>query len=396
MVDRRLHIAADCSADEKATFDLATFLERMLLFEQYTIRTHQCREVDALVRQIGLIPTTKLIESGTIRIHDAPSVIGAMNLETSPPFEYNIQVVELAREDQGGHDYLGQHIDALELPGGSNRASAYLRGLLKERAITTVPTKLGGLHETESDLRDRRDLLRLAVKAELARHGFSVDAFHVEATASSHAAIRIETDLAERLGLPVREVHTRIGFALMSLADTNLELTFMEDLDAVGVADSRIEPILDAKVKAVAEGAGAVSGELSRVLEVAGLPDIRMALRSGQVHLPRFLAAVGSDEAREFRAWIRSTTYLSEDDLRQALAPLRLKAQSWQYKALMLVFQMVAPVAIGSVNMAAGIVAGPVLGAVDAFILQSLLAAPGPAVFLKRKIGRALLANAPP
>lgn len=43
----------------------------------------------------------------------------------------------------------------------------------------------------------------------------------------------------------------------------------------------------------------------------------------------------------------------------------------------------------------AGLDAGPASAAVDAFILQKLLAVPGPAVFLKRNVGRALLANPP-
>jgi hypothetical protein len=90
-IDRRLHLAADCSLDgASADFDLAAFLERLLLFERYTVRTHMCREVDAMIAHLGVVETTKLIESDVVRIHDGAAVIGAWNLEKAQPFQYDL------------------------------------------------------------------------------------------------------------------------------------------------------------------------------------------------------------------------------------------------------------------------------------------------------------------
>lgn len=330
-----------------------------------------------MVSTIGVIPTMRLIESGVVQIHDRAATIGALNMATSPHLTYDLRFTEIAAHTVD--ETVRRHVDGLRLPGASGKTTRRLKDLLNERVVKTIPSKIGRLDDTVTELRDRRDVLRTAVEARLTREGIvSPGAFHIEAKGAVSESVRVETDLGERLGLPVAELHEHIGKALLDIAATNLELGFMDDLRAVGTANEAQAAIMRVKLQSLAENSGNAGAQLTRLLEISGLPDINSALRNGSLNIPRFLDACCSDEAREFRRWIRTADMISEHELRKQLHPLRIKAQSWQYKAVMLVVgTLLSPLASLGV------------GAADA-ALGKLLSVPGPVVFLRRKIGKAL------
>jgi hypothetical protein len=363
--------------DRSAKFDLATLLERLLLFERYTIRTSRCTEVETMVQHLGIVPTMQLIETDVVRVHDAPGTVGAYNMATSPHLTYDLRFVQLA--DSGRENVRG-HVEALPLRGVSVKTARKFKDLLSEKALATVPSRLGRLDDTVNDLRDRRDLVRAAIEARLAQHGLTdVGPFHVEAKGISSESISVETDLGKRLGLPPEQLHEHVGKALIDIAKVNLELGFMEDLGAVGTGNAEQASVLALKLQSVAEGTGHVGSNRARVLEISGLPDIRTALANGSLDVHRFLRAIRSDEAREFRMWIRTADMMAEEELGKRLHVLRLKANSWQFKVVMLFAGLLLPA-----------LAGLGLSAADNFILSDLLNVPGPVLFLRRRIGGAL------
>ena len=394
-VDRRQHLFGRCVTNAPETqFDIGAFAERLLTFERYTIQTRNCEEVRDIVNLLGIDVTQDLFERGTLALYDNVEAIGSIagpfqNEPALPPLHYRLRHVSLAARKPRPQT-ARENIFRLTFPGVRHRPAQRLKALLAD----TVETQLclgDVISSTKIDLFQRADLLRAAVAEQVKRGTYpGLGEFHIsiEESLAGEDALRVVTDIPERLGLSPATTHPLLERAIVAVAGVNTQLAYMAAHDAVTSLPNEDLSFFRMKVDStVREHSGALGSQLSRILDIAGLPDIRAVADSGSVDFQRLVTIRESDEAREFRAWLRTADTLSEAELAKMLQGFRLRLapalSSWEAKVLTIVIVSLASVPF---NPAMGLLASVGSGLIQTFVLDKLLKAPGPALFVHGQV----------
>jgi hypothetical protein len=119
-----------------------------------------------------------------------------------------------------------------------------------------------------------------------------------------------------------------------------------------------------------------------RVVELAGLPDVDPDPRVQDVDLARLLEILGSDEAREFRAWLRGIDDLDDAHVKREVNKLRNLVREAVHSRAGKTVRFATTVGVGLIPGAQLAALG--VGALDGFVLDKVVPEPGPTAFLSR------------
>jgi hypothetical protein len=114
---------------------------------------------------------------------------------------------------------------------------------------------------------------------------------------------------------------------------------------------------------------------LTRVLELANLPDPETV--EGTVNIERLLAARQHDEIVEFRHWLRTLDAATDDEIRERVNSVRERISEAVYSPAGRAVRFAATAAADLLPFG-----GIVAGALDEFVLEKVIAEPGPVSFL--------------
>jgi hypothetical protein len=121
--------------------------------------------------------------------------------------------------------------------------------------------------------------------------------------------------------------------------------------------------------------------QFRRVMEIAGFPDVAPAVSGKRVSIARLLEIRESDECREFRQWLPTIETSSDIEIRERLSSIRAKLGNLMQTGGGKTLRFLVTSGIGVIP-ALGLIAGPIAGAIDTFLLERFLTKSGVVAFI--------------
>jgi hypothetical protein len=403
MTDPRDRLLAPCLVGwpddiDSLAIDLGAIVTRLLLFERYVIDSVRLKEIAPLVNTVGIKAVEALLEAGCVEINCDARTVGQTGqlavLEERqqrgvlPPRCYSFSLLSVSDREEYLHSCLQEMQPHLDLP---LKKVIELKRKLLDR-ITVVPDALGSATMTQlgQDLANNRDVCRVSLLHHLRQEEHrDLTLADIECSLDEIAEgdFRARTNL-ETLGYADEQSEHRIvERALLAVGGLNLRLERMEALAVVSGFRQEELPIFDSKLDYLARqlDPDVQVERFHRIVELAGLPDPGTVVDAGDViDVDKLLKVRELDECREFRAWLRGIDSDTDKELQQRVDGLRARVSEAIRSPAGRVLRFSIAAGAGFIP-GAGIVAGPALGAIDAFVVDRLLSAPGPAAFLSHE-----------
>jgi hypothetical protein len=162
----------------------------------------------------------------------------------------------------------------------------------------------------------------------------------------------------------------------------NEHFELMEAYDAVADARETEVQLIDAKLASVLQAVDPERQEqrLTRVLEIANLPDPETVI--GKVNVERLLEARQDKEIVDFRQWLRTLDNATDTEIEERVNGLRERISAAVYSPAGKAVRFAATTAADLLPFG-----GVVAGALDEFVLEKVIAEPGPVSFLGSTYG---------
>lgn len=371
------------SGQQIVGIDQGTLLRRLLLFDSVVIRSASLREIPLLIRAFGKSGFLQLFDSGILKVSwEAMFLITGTarnGVPSVPPCHFTFGIGELAEREKHLRKYLAplQGIPGL---GNSERQAmeeCIINGLVRP------PSDYGAQFQAqvESDLRSNSPALRVAIERKLAEEvGQTPTAPKVRVEETEPKVFRVVTDIGDVYGFSEAKTHEILQSSVGALANLNQRIADMAAYSSItGFADSDAS-ILFGKFAGIIspQNPEPIEKQFARVVTLADLPDLTPGRR---VDVDKLLRARESTECLEFRTWLSKLEGISDKDITDLVNGLRNRvgfmAQSGPGKVL----RFAVTAALGLIPVA-GLVAGPVAGAVDSFLVDKIFPSSGVVAFL--------------
>jgi hypothetical protein len=373
--------------------DFGDLVRKLVVCEHFILESESFLELPLLVRKFGYDGVCQLFKSGLVEIFSEVAGIG---------FSPDGLTIGLHRiiSLQGDEEEHMQHcFDLLrEIPGLSARQARRLEATVAEALAGPARQPRGtALAKVHADVESGSPVVKAAIAQVLSRRGpvaIAPDDFSLTmAPTRYHGNVRgpvkywtvldAHTDLGEVLGLSPRETHNCVEAGLSVIGNLNERIELMERFDAVTGFQSSEVPLFDQKLDFLVRGLDpAVSEErLSRVVEIADLPDVDPDPDVHDVDLVRLVEIAQSEDAREFRNWLRGVDGMSDSEIRDQVGGLRDTVRTAIRSPSGRVVRFCVTAGMHLLP-AVGLVAGPAAEAMDRFLLERLVSKPGPTAFV--------------
>jgi hypothetical protein len=111
--------------------------------------------------------------------------------------------------------------------------------------------------------------------------------------------------------------------------------------------------------------------QFQRVLEIGGLPEFLP--RIDRLDVDRLFKVRDSQEAREFREWLRTVDMATDEEIRNRVTSFRSKAASIFQSPAGRIARFLTTTGVGFT----GVIPGVVVGAIDTFLVDKILPTSG-------------------
>lgn len=378
-LSRRFYGECLTSSQEPA-LEVGSFIERLLVFDEIVLKSARLAEIDAIVRLFGSRGTTRLIESGVLRVHAEALACGVRD---NPNASSGLDFVTVRAADRKA-TATGWLQRIISIPGLNYREAKKLKSAIGTHLLT-APVGFGteARRETTIDLERRPELVAQALSSAIAEKlGASVDAAKAAISWSKEdsAPYIWESNLGEILGCAPqleREIAKKV---LLGIGHLNEQLERMKAFEALtGFRDQDVA-LYQNKLGALAPNPEAkTKNQLSRVVSLSGLPDLGIAAREGKIEFARLLELRDSEEAKIFRDWLRRTDEISDDDLAKLVGGLSNRISRAVNAPCGRILRVLLPTAaLMGVDPTTATIAGATLGVLDQFIWDRILPKRGP------------------
>lgn len=195
---------------------------------------------------------------------------------------------------------------------------------------------------------------------------------------------RTETNLGEVAGLDDPAVHKAVERGLLGVGGLNQRIEYMERHRALAAFRNDDLPLFEEKLGFLARqlDPDAQVERFDRVLDLIDLPDVANDPGTRDVDIARLLEILESEEAREFRSWLRGLDSLRDNEVEQEIRKLRDLVRRAVRSSAGKGVRFAATTGVGLIPGAQ--LAGLGLGALDAFVLERLVPEAGPTAFLSQ------------
>ena len=394
--DRLIGPVASLAADhETATVDFGDLVRKLALFDEVILESIRLKEFPLFVQKFGYAAVKELLESGRMLIHCDALTIGQIGQTTilesrarkgALPFgSYSFAVVKT----HDHRNYIHENLQPInDVPGLSDKQARGLRKLVAERVVTPPPESgQQAMAQFERDLEMNVPNLKASIAVVSAREfGKQIDphAFDLRVERIDAEDFKTETNLGEILRLDAGEVHKAVELGLLGVGGLNQRLEYMERYRAMTGFRADELPLFEDKLSFLARqlDPDAQAERFERVLELADLPDVDPDPNTRDVDLSRLLEILGSDEAREFRTWLRGLDSLDDAEVACEISRLRDLVRRAVHSRAGKIVRFTATTGIGLIPGAQLAAIG--MGALDSFVLEKLVPEAGPTAFLSR------------
>lgn len=388
---------ADLGEDEwLEPVQLAPLIRRLLLFERVTLETSGFREIPAMVEVFGYDGLMALLDSGALRFKRHGASIGewATTGILGPPENpvrlssefYAFGYVSLPDFEQKKHnsEAFGDFTPRLGLNG---KQAKKLRRAIGERIVSEPPIH-GELLTTvrRGDLSLLRESIALVAADQFGKSispdDLRLEVEHVPDNGLKHgdALFKTETNVRELAKVDADTERSIVQQGFFGVQGVDQRLAMMDVLEGVGGFRTREQHLFSLRFEAVLPllNFGAQEESLTRVIEVAGLPDLS---RGGfSVDANRLLEIRASDSAVALRNWLPTTDVMPDEEVAALFNDLSEQVASMYQSKAGKAMRFLVSAGLDFLPQG-GTIASLGFGALDSFVLENL-AQPGPVSFL--------------
>lgn len=375
----------------RVTFDPTPLLAKLLAFDEVTLLSARLKDIAVLERHFGAPGVIALLKSGALSLYCDPTFIAMIDTKvtcrgsSSSSRIYGPYDFPWAKAGKPEHfrDRILNDFVALLTSTGKHKDR-----LVEMTIAKWLPHDEQGVVEGSKqfnlDLDHKPDLVLAAInKAAEARAGTSeIPRFTARVHRSPRNAFEVETDLGSAMGWNEADTAKVIGTGLLGVAGVNEHLDQMRRLQAIGGIRPTERALLSAKLGAVIESLipRDHSSELNRITKVLSLPTIGSSTATA-IDLERFVAARQSDDARQFRIWLRGVAGRSDEEILAEFTDARnrigVAVSGLTGKAL----RLLVSAGIGAIPPI-GTALGVGAGLIDSFVVDKLFPRPSGIAFL--------------
>jgi hypothetical protein len=318
------------SAGDVTGVDLNALVRRLLLFDRVVIRSVGLREVPALARSFGKQGLIRLQESGLLQISCEfvmPIVDLARNgVRELPLGQFTFGMAELAeREKALRRGLVGlQGVPGLKNPDRVALEDSVLNNLLRPPSGYKEQLQL----QIEADIRHSTPALRAAIETQLkSKIGPSVPSFEIDVVEVTPRVFRVNTNLAELLGIKADGVHGLLQPSVSAVANLNHRIADMAAYSAITEFAESEASLLFGKFAGIIgpQNPGPAEKQFARVVSLADFPTLSPGTR---VDVDALLKSRDSSEWQDFRNWLPSIEKASDDEITKVISSARSKVGS--------------------------------------------------------------------
>lgn len=378
--------------------DVGALVRRLILFEQCTIESIALKEVPALIEVFGVGGFLKLIDSGAVRIvcdaMTAGQVGQTANLKSTaarggplPLGSYRLVSVGIPTEGQGRWEYVHAALQEVHKAAISFREAKKVKGALASRLLT-YPSEAAtaGIDDTREELLQRNPVVWEAIRY-VVQQKTAIDLgpdpdFDVE-DLGQDGDLRLSTGLSSRADFSIEQEHKLVECGVLALAGMNQRIRYMESFQAVTGFRANEVRLFEKKLSLIVRqiDPDAQEERFNRIATIGRLPGVDGIPVGSTVDVDRLLRVRDEPACRDFRAWLRTIDSETDAEIAQQFDGIREHVASLVESRGGRAVRFLITNGVAAIPVA-GLVAGPVLGAADSFLLEKIIGKPGPATFL--------------
>ena len=373
--------------------DYGDFVRKLILSEQFILEAGLLEDFPLLLAKFGYDGMAELMNSGRLRVladfftcaqTGQTEILDARRQKGILPLgSYALSAVAL--HDLKEHTHKGMAaIDAT--PGLTAKQSKRIRRLIADR-LMTLPADKGGptLRQSNHDIASNSLLVRRSIAVGAREHfqlDVSPDDFTFSAEFIDDTDLRTETNLGEVLELDDETIHNVVERGLLGVTGLNQRIEVMERYQAVTGFKIDELGLFEEKLGFLARqlDPDASYDRFDRIIEVLDLPDADADPDIHDVDLAQLVEVVQTDEAKEFRQWLRGIDSLDDGEVRDQIKRIRELLAHAVHGTGGKAVRFAMGTGLGFVFPPAAIG----FGALDTFVTDKVLREDGPTAFLGR------------
>lgn len=383
------------AGEKTVELDYPALIRRLILFDTYYIKTTRLKELPLLLKIFGHEGLANLLQSKVLRMHCDAFTIGQTGQTT----------VLKAREKKGALP-LGSY--AFSIVSRTNWDEYIQRcfndlikdGLLSAEELKKLDGKIepllvnypddfekDSLRQLKTDLTNNSPIVKKMVINTLRKRfggSDSYDNIQFQVEQIDETDYRVATNIATIFSLEQKEVHKIIERDLLAIGGFNQRIEEMRVFNAVSGFNPEEVQLFGEKLGFIMEqiNPSLPQEKFQRILNIKGIPETdRLYART--IDVDKLLSIRESVECCEFRNWLSTVDELNDKDIKEKLTRLREKLTELVQTKIGRDVRFLAVTGVGAIPLI-GSVAGPVLGALDHFLLDKIFPYSGPATFINR------------
>lgn len=376
-----------------AGVDNSALIQRLLLFETFILQSGRFWEFPYLIRTFGHEGVRALLRSGALSLELRESLIGLAgggSAETQVQVRGSVVRVsplrytagELTFDDEGLEKDFEELSRSAELAG---KKAKKLEQSIRARLLPRVEHgKVLALEQTLGEFDSLAPHVRRAIEVAGQRGLPPADLRNLDLrirrlVTGSH---EVEADISRCPNATPEQVASAIKQGFGGVANMNARIDDMRSYSAlVGFRDEEL-PVFGEKLDFVAHQLDpeAQVSRLSRVLELAELPDISDPDVARGVSLERVVEVRESQECRGFREWLWGSGAKSNEEIEEHFRGIRNRLATFIRAPAGKRVRWLATEGLGFVP-----VLGNVVSFLDEFVVEKVLKDPGPLSFISRQ-----------
>lgn len=385
--------AAQVTGPSQVELDLEAFAYRLLLFDHYIFSSIRLLEIPQLVSAFSFDGLIHILESGAISIDCFPvqtaSLGPSLFIDNTPqerirpPFHYSLGTLTQANQLNYTNLCLQNVEKILSL---TNRQPARIRKAIYT-CLTNSDDHVGemALRSTGEEIPKDPELLAftcsIAAKKKL---GLELDpaAIHLKPTRLTEYDYMVENNLEGTFQLSQLDAHTIIEGGILAISQRNDRIELMNRYNAVsGFSDDDL-PVFGQKLAFVEASLSPKVKEerLRRVIELRGLPRIANQNQIA-INAKRLLQIRDSPECVEFRNWLANADEASDEEIEGFSRSISTRIGTFIRSSTGRTLRFLCTTGAGIIPMG-GAIAGPVISAIDQFLLEKVFPYSGPVAFI--------------
>ncbi len=374
------------SGHELEFIDIGVLIRRLVLFDRVIVKSFRLRELPLLVRTFGKTGIQDLLASGVLQFScEFTTIITDIHLNgvRSEPAEHFTFGITSAADRDG---VLRKELLRLQSVTGLKNDERRAIEQAVWNSLVRPPDTFGAdlLSQVDADLRTNSPALTAGIlgqlREECRRLELDAGSLEIRVEEPRERVFHIKTGIAKDFGLTPEATHSLLQRSVTAVVNLNHRLAEMVAYSALTGFLENEAFLLFGKLAGIISPQNPLRAEeqFKRVIEVADVPDFKPGQR---IDVEKLMRIRDSSECRDFRSWLSTAADISDAEIRAQAAGMRNRLGSLVGSSGGKAVRLAATTLVGNIPVA-GLVLGPVAGAIDSFLVDRVLPRSGIFAFL--------------